>query len=61
MPVQNICPHCDSPRVEEMHRRTYEDASPMTWYQCLDCRRMWSLTKPPISGTPENGNSPESS
>ena len=45
MPIQIRCPHCDSDKVEQMKDRSYEVTSVNTWYQCLDCKRMWSLRK----------------
>jgi len=55
------CPHCDSARIEQMLDRTYESQATNTWYQCKNCRRMWSLPKLPAPPPrPGNQNSPES-
>jgi hypothetical protein len=43
-----LCPHCDSPDVEAMTPRSYEEQTTLTWYQCLHCDRMWSLPKPQL-------------
>jgi transposase-like protein len=51
MPIQVVCPHCDSKNVERMKDRNYEAASTNTWYQCCDCKRMWSLRKEDTSPT----------
>ena len=45
MPIQAKCPHCDSKNVEQMTDRPHEKHSAVTWYQCRDCKRMWSLRK----------------
>ena len=45
MPIQSHCPHCDSENIEQMKDRSYEKDSATTWYQCRDCKRMWSLKK----------------
>jgi hypothetical protein len=60
--VPNCCPHCDSKKIDAMAARSYEAISAMTWYQCRECQRMWSLPKPPPT-RPEGDNehSPESS
>jgi hypothetical protein len=59
MPVQKICPHCDSPRVQPMDAPAY-DGSTVMWYQCQACRRMWSLEKPPAPAPSDSDSSPES-
>jgi transposase-like protein len=40
------CPHCDSANIERMPDRPYESQSPVTWFQCRDCKRLWSVPKP---------------
>jgi hypothetical protein len=45
MPIQDCCPHCDSQHVEPMKDRDYEAEATTTWYQCHDCKRMWSIPK----------------
>ena len=52
-----ICPHCDSRRTEQMKDRAYEQQSATTWYQCLDCGRMWSVPKPPTERPPADDDS----
>ncbi len=39
------CPHCDNTNVEQMKDRDYERFAPNTWFECLECERMWSVTK----------------
>jgi len=56
IPVQTVCPHCASHRVEAMRDQVYEAASSVTWYQCRDCRRMWSLPKPVFSASASTDN-----
>ena len=41
------CPHCDSPHAHPMEDRLYQQERETTWYQCPDCRRMWSAPNPP--------------
>jgi hypothetical protein len=55
------CPHDDSHRIEPMRDRVYETEATNTWYQCQDCRRMWSL--PQAAAVPsryDNDSSAES-
>jgi transposase-like protein len=60
MGTHDVCPHCDGPNVERMKDRSYEATSTNTWYECRDCRRMWSLTKQPqVNGSRDNDQSPE--
>jgi len=62
MIVRLPCPHCDSTHTEQMEDRRNEEQSAITWYQCLDCRRMWSVPKPPSRPSPaSNDESPKSS
>ena len=42
---QLVCPHCDSANVERLPDRPYESQSAMTWFQCGDCGRLWSVPK----------------
>jgi hypothetical protein len=42
MPERIICPHCDSPHVEQLPRPLYAE-SVVTWYECLACHRLWNL------------------
>jgi hypothetical protein len=39
------CPHCDSANVEQMLDRPHESESRVTWFQCCDCKRLWSVPK----------------
>jgi len=45
-----------------MSDRFYESSSAITWYQCDECKRMWSLTKdsPPPIEPPDYDHSPDS-
>ena len=42
-----VCPHCDSTRVDPMPRRTHEEESRLTWYECRDCAGIWNVDKDP--------------
>ena len=56
-----LCPHCDSPHTQQMKDRAYEQQSATTWYQCVDCGRMWSVPKPPPGRVhAADDNSPQS-
>ena len=41
-----ICPHCDSSHVEPIP--AVDQRSRVRWYNCADCRRMWSISKTPL-------------
>lgn len=45
MPRQSVCPHCDSPNVNAMPLRDHDGASAVAWHQCIDCARMWTVSK----------------
>jgi hypothetical protein len=40
-----VCPHCDGVDVHPMRLRHHEAESQVTWYECRDCKRMWSIPK----------------
>ena len=44
--VSVICPHCDSSQVEPIP--AVDQRSRVKWYDCADCKRMWSIPKTPL-------------
>lgn len=41
-----ICPYCDSGHVEPIP--AVDQRSRVKWYDCADCKRMWSIPKAPL-------------
>jgi len=38
-----VCPGCDGTRAEPMPLRTHRDQSGLAWYECCECRGIWSV------------------
>ena len=53
-PPKPCCPYCDKHSIEPMPPSSFEAQSINTWYQCRDCKRVWSVPKVPLSPQPHS-------